>query len=95
MNEAPKKPYVSPSVVTRSSAISAEKRKRIVELRAEGLSVEVISERLGLHRNTVGKWSMRMGVTPETRCQCGRRVRLEARCYVCRGMRERVRLDAR
>ena len=87
-----KKPYVSPSVVTRSSAISEDKRKRIVELRREGLSVAVISERLGLHRNTVGKWAMRMGATDISTCPCGRRVKLEVRCYVCRGGRERVRI---
>jgi Homeodomain-like domain len=86
-----KRPYVSPSVVTRSSAISEDKRKRIVELRREGLSVAIISERLGLHRNTVGKWAMRMGVTTIETCECGRRVKLEARCYVCRGGRERER----
>lgn len=90
-----KRPYLAPELVTRSSAISAEKRARIVELRAEGLSVEVISERLGLHRNTVIKWSSRLGATPHEVCGCGRRVRLESRCYVCRGWRERVRTAER
>lgn len=87
-----RKTYAAPQVVTRSSAISEEKRARIAELRTEGLSVEVISERLGLHRNTVIKWSSRLGVTPHQVCGCGRRVRLEARCYVCRGWPERVRM---
>ena len=84
-----KKPYVPPQV--RSSAISEEKRARIVALKAEGLSVEVISQRLGLHRNTIGKWSTRLGLTRIDHCACGRRVKLDARCYVCRCGRERVR----
>lgn len=86
-----KKPYAAPEVITRSSAISEEKRARIVELRGEGLSVQVIAERLGLHRNTVIKWSARLGATPHEVCVCGRTVRLAERCYVCRGMRPRVR----
>lgn len=86
-----KKAYLSPELVTRPNAISPAKRERIAALRAEGLSIDVIGERLGLHRNTVIKWSERMGATPHKVCGCGRRVRLEAQCYVCRGWRERVR----
>jgi Homeodomain-like domain len=86
-----KRLYVAPQVVTRASAISDYQRTRIMQLKAEGLSIAVISERLGLHRNTVSKWALRLCPSTVLHCSCGRRVKLEARCYVCRGYRERTR----
>jgi IS30 family transposase len=88
-----RKPWVRPEVVTRSTAISVEKRERIVDLASQGLSVAVIAERLGLHRNTVSHWRIRMGLVERRSCaRCKRTIRgPDARCYVCRGYRERLR----
>lgn len=68
-----RRPYTPPQIT--SSAISAEKRARIRELREEGLTLAVISERLGLHLNTVHKWVGRLGLIPRRPCGCAVRGR--------------------
>lgn len=71
-----RRPYSPPRVVTRSSAISIEKRARIRDLYEEGLSVVIISERLGLHRNTIHLWLRRLELLPPSSCsRCGCRRR--------------------
>lgn len=70
-----RRPYAPPYVVTRSSAISEEKRRRLAELREEGLTAGIIAERLGLHRNTVYIWLDRLGLVPRRPCGCATRGR--------------------
>lgn len=83
------KPYATPQVVTRASAISPAKRQRIVELIADGLTARVVAERLGLHPNTITNWLRRLGRLQARWCSCGRRIAgNEPRCYVCRGYRD-------
>jgi site-specific DNA-methyltransferase (adenine-specific) len=66
--------------------IPLEKRKRIRELRAEGLPLGIVSERLGVHVNTALKYSRRSTLKRCATCQ--RKLRgKEMRCYLCRGMR--------
>ena len=80
-----RKPWVTPTVVSRPSAISPEKRARIAELREEGLTMMVIAERLGLHLNTVHKWINRLGLIPRRPCGCatrGRPIAPECGCHV-------------
>lgn len=79
-----KRPYSAPQVVSHSSAISPEKQARIAELRAEGLTLVVISERLGLHLNTVHKYFGKLGLIPRKACGCATRGRpREPRCAAC------------
>jgi DNA-binding CsgD family transcriptional regulator len=76
-----RRPYSPPEVVSRSSSISPEKQRRIRELRAEGLTMAVISERLGLHLNTIAKYLERLGLVPRLACGCATRGRpREPRC---------------
>lgn len=79
-----KRPYSPPQVVSHSSAISVEKQRRITELRAEGLTLVVISERLGLHLNTVHKYCGKLGLIPRRECGCatrGRPIAPDCRCH--------------
>lgn len=82
--------------VLRGNTISPEKRQRVVKLKAEGLPMSTIAERLGVHRNTVFKHLKRAGqVTPKQCSSCGRAIRgTDPRCYVCRGYRISKTRDA-
>ena len=81
-------PYSPQQVVSHSSATSPEKRARIAELRAEGLTVAVIAERVGLHTNTVHKYCGQLGLIPRKACGCATRGRPRAptcRCHAQAG----------
>lgn len=79
--------------VPKANATSEEKIARMRKLRAEGLSLEVIAERLGVHLNTVAKHLARAGASAQRKhCACGRPMRGEdTRCYICRGYRTNAR----
>lgn len=79
--------------VPKANATSEEKIARMRKLRAEGLSLKVIAERLGVHLNTVAKHLARAGASAQRKhCACGRPLRGEAsRCYICRGYRTNAR----
>lgn len=81
-----RRPYLPPPM--RSTALSEEKRKRIAELRTEGLTYVVIAERLGLHLNTVYLWCSRLGLIERRECGCAERGRpREPRCPKCAEVR--------
>jgi site-specific DNA-methyltransferase (adenine-specific) len=72
----------------RPNGLSSDKIRRIAQLRGEGLSLAVISERLGVHPNTVHRHLQRAGLVRKRWCSCGRRLRGdEPLCYTCRGYR--------
>lgn len=77
-----------------------EKRRRVTELRAEGLTLAVVAQRLGMHPNTVHKYSTS---TPRPRVRrvsaevctiegCGRQVDASGLCSTHR-RRRRLKLD--
>lgn len=86
-----KRPYSSPQVVSQSSAISIQKQERIAELRAEGLTIVVIAERLGLHLNTVHKYLGKLGLIPRRVCGCATRGRPIAPRCGCHGQAQEAR----
>lgn len=61
--------------IARALAMPEWKRKRVLELRREGLTYVVIAERLGLWWNTVWKVCARAGLATPRLCSCcGREV---------------------
>lgn len=55
---------------------------RIKALRGQGLTLRAIAERLGLHINTLHKYSGRLGLIPRKPCGCALKGRPNAGCLI-------------